>query len=502
MSSTPILAAGLALPTGPVAVVAAGAGVALVLLIAALRRREGALWSLAGFRAAAYISGALALLAALGTLIHQGMPHEQYLSHYGSLAGTLILALGLNDLFHSIWFGALIGGAVAGIAMGAILRWPITLRNAAFFSIHLGLLVILAGAGLSALFAVRGRLDLRAGEPPVSQVEVTEGRRPTGLSLPLGHELSLRKFDVTTHETRQLITLYRPDKKSGEWELAATFEPTPGVRRRLSGKGSFMVVALHAGTEDLAPNEEVAAKSPHLLTIGEAKPISIELEESIQLGGGHTLRAVRFFPHFTFDLESKTAKSLGDEPKNPALEVEIDGARRFLFSLHEGHQAPSPDLPSLKYRYAPANAAPGASAGMPSVELELLRPGGTTPHRVTLPLGPEGAIEVAKETLLAFEERGAEIKSFRSHLLVDGREPASVAVNHPLNVGSWLLYQVNFDPNDPDYSGLEAVRDPGVVPVFIGFALLFGGILYLLLLQPRFRRDEPEPEHAHAPEEV
>jgi cytochrome c biogenesis protein ResB len=64
---------------------------------------------------------------------------------------------------------------------------------------------------------------------------------------------------------------------------------------------------------------------------------------------------------------------------------------------------------------------------------------------------------------------------------------AVVAVNEPFDFEGWTFYQVNYDPNDPSYSGLEAVRDPGVTWVFVGFTLICLGVAYLFYLEPRLR---------------
>ena len=53
-----------------------------------------------------------------------------------------------------------------------------------------------------------------------------------------------------------------------------------------------------------------------------------------------------------------------------------------------------------------------------------------------------------------------------------------------------VLYQVNFDPKDPTYSGLEAVRDPGTNWVFAGFGFMFLGVIYMIYVAPRLRRRE------------
>ena len=73
-------------------------------------------------------------------------------------------------------------------------------------------------------------------------------------------------------------------------------------------------------------------------------------------------------------------------------------------------------------------------------------------------------------------------KAYRSHMTVleDGKEVKkhTVEVNDPLIHGGYYFYQSNYNPNDPSYSGIMVVQDPGVYIVFFGFILLVvGGIL-------------------------
>jgi len=60
-------------------------------------------------------------------------------------------------------------------------------------------------------------------------------------------------------------------------------------------------------------------------------------------------------------------------------------------------------------------------------------------------------------------------------------------VNDPFVFGGWTLYQVNYNPEQPTYSGLEAVRDPGVTWVFLGFTLICLGVAYMFYVEPRLR---------------
>lgn len=264
-------------------------GVVVDALPARLRR------ALTGLEAFATILGALALAGILGTLVLQGQPASFYRSSWGPLAGPL-LALRVDDTFHSLWFAGMAGVFAGSVVLSAAQRWPPSLRTLGFHLSHLGLLLALAGGAASSALAIRGRIELRAGES-VGEVRVLAPDGGARL-VPLGFELRLDRFDVE--------------------------------------------------------------------------------------------------------------------------------------------------------RY-----------GTPS------RPGEVRAFRSTVSaLGPRGV------------------------------QGASVAVNSPFRHGGWSFYQVSFDPQDPRYSGLEAVRDPGAAWVFLGFALVAAGVVQLIYLQTRRRLD---PGRACAP---
>jgi hypothetical protein len=96
-------------------------------------------------------------------------------------------------------------------------------------------------------------------------------------------------------------------------------------------------------------------------------------------------------------------------------------------------------------------------------------------------LRPGSNFARARNGVLVFEQRAAEVRSFVSHVtLTDGDDvrQARVEVNRPLAFGGWRLYQANVDPRDPTYSGIAAVRDPGVPWVFLGFVLICAGVVW------------------------
>lgn len=99
-------------------------------------------------------------------------------------------------------------------------------------------------------------------------------------------------------------------------------------------------------------------------------------------------------------------------------------------------------------------------------------------------------IFISPTRALLYERREKEVKAYVSNVsLVDGanRLQARISVNDPLSYKGWTLYQVNYNPEDPTYSGLDAVYDPGVAWVFLGFVLICAGVFYMFYVEPRLK---------------
>jgi hypothetical protein len=391
---------------GPVALVAsaaiAGAAIFALGFVVPGRLRQ----TLAGFRFISTLLFALAVAAILGTLILQGKSTQMCLARYGAI-GDVIVALRLDDIFHSVWFGGLLALFFAAVLNSAIQRWPPKARSAGFFTCHAGLLFSLGGAALSTTMSVKGRVDLHTGGEHASAVAVTRGGSYTGALLPLGFDLRLDRFDVVRYDAEYRIAYYEQTRRVVDgraqegWTLKASFDPEP-AKHRLPGGDSFRVKAFYP---DFVVRPQPAA--------GEAGTPTLEYATSSR------------------------------ELRNPAVLLEVyEGGR--------GREA-----------------------------LLVAREGGG------FRLGRGGAI--------AFEHREDEVKAFRSDVTVtDGPavKKAVITVNDPLAFGAWTFYQVNYDPRDPTYSGLEAVRDPGVPWVFLGFALISLGVFYMFYVESRLKRQK------------
>ncbi|MBI5070908.1 MAG: cytochrome c biogenesis protein ResB [Deltaproteobacteria bacterium] len=352
--------------------------------------------TLVSFRFIAVLLFALSLAAVGGTLILQNKPMAWYEQRYG-LVGSLIVALRLDDIFHSLWFAGFVALFFASVANSAIVRWPVRLKNVGYWTCHAGLLTSLLGAGASAVFSVRGRVDLHAGGEVARQVMVTKNGLPTGEAAALGFDLKLDRFDLVRYTPEYRVAYY--DLTGSQARLKASFDPEVGVKHLLPGGDSFKIKKLF----------------PEFTT----RPVAA--------GPGETPR-----------LEYA---SLSDQMKNPAavLEVTVDGDPRETGLM-------------LAARHDHVRTRQGA---------------------------------------LVFERREDEVKAFQSHVTAgtgtDTRK-ALVSVNDPFTYNGWTFYQVNYDPKDPSYSGLEAVRDPGVNWVFLGFGLICLGVFYMFYLEDRFKK--------------
>lgn len=148
---------------------------------------------------------------------------------------------------------------------------------------------------------------------------------------------------------------------------------------------------------------------------------------------GYTFTVKDYFPEFAVDEEGQKV-NLSDKALNPAVLVEIRSPagteQRWVFAFH-------PDLQ----------------------------------------MGDDGNIRVV------FLEEPS-IREFRSRLrFSEGARMVerSVKVNSPVEFAGYTFYQSGYDPQRPEWTSLEVVRDPGTPIVFAGFALLNVGIAVLYL---------------------
>lgn len=495
---------GAFIPPGPMTLVTATGIAIVVVLVVALAVGKRIRETMGAFRFTATLLVALAIFAILGTLILQGKPPELYRAKY-RLVAPLIIGLRFDDIFHGLPFALLMALFCVAISFSAALRWPIRKKGIGFFLVHLGLLLSLGGAAVSSTMAVRGRIDLLAGGDVATHVRATRAGVPTGEAVPLGFELRLDDFKLVNYESEYRLAYYEPKAvvdedghEAQDWRHKTSFDPDL-KRHLLPGGDTFQIEAIYpdfarvatatpseggapalqvtiAGrTTWLAPGDEPA------LTPNGAVAIVFDADPPKPVGGVATSVLV-----------SANARTVVVHRADGESTLPLTEGQSLFGGLVKFGQL----LPAAKRSFAPGTAS--EEWRNPAVKITV-REGARRQERLLFAAQPQ-PIMLGRGGALLFEKRPQEVKSYLSTVTVSApgeSKHAIISVNDPLTFRGWTLYQVNYDPKNPRYSGLEAVYDPGVAWVFTGFAIISLGVFFVfyikkyLITDPR-KKDRPQ----------
>jgi cytochrome c biogenesis protein ResB len=164
-------------------------------------------------------------------------------------------------------------------------------------------------------------------------------------------------------------------------------------------------------------------------------PVIRDVEQKF---GDFTIKILKYVPDFAVDMQTREVSSRSNQPHNPAILVAVNGP---TYQNHRWVFAKFPD-----FNHSPGNASP---------------------------------LQMAYATKLG----EAAFKSFKSTLhFPDGER--TLGVNHPLSYGGYTFYQSGYNPNDPSYTSLQVVKDPGVPVVYAGFSLMIMGLFIVFYLNP------------------
>jgi cytochrome c biogenesis protein ResB len=170
---------------------------------------KGIVRFLASVRLAVVLIAYLGAASALSTLVPQGGAEAEYLALYGAFLGRLVALLGIGRFFTSPVFLVPAGLFVVNLGACAFARFARELgkggrKNFGPDILHLGLLVLILAAALSAFGRIEGSADLAEGEAlGISGGYVLRVNRIGYLAYPDG-----RPRDYVT-----AVDLYRDEKK-------------------------------------------------------------------------------------------------------------------------------------------------------------------------------------------------------------------------------------------------------------------------------------------------
>ncbi len=327
------------------------------------------------------------LATAIGTVILQGQPPESFLEKYGAGFGGFLRLLGLDDVFHSFPFRALLSLLAASLA--CVVAEKRAWRPSEWFFLfnHGGIIVILVGGLAGVLGGAKGFIDIHQGEVASSFILHDRFGNRTMQNVPLDFGVRLEKFEVEKREPEWKIYVYeghmqggmpkvsRNLKEAAEWTVAGNsgasfralavypdFDVKVGLREipEGAGKPAALVRAFDkdGNLEDLVlvPGNDgrsgvlfpekrtlvrfywteadvkvqtVPVPEKHLVSWkleaaeGDGEELLLKIGEERALEGGIRLTAVAFYPDFGYDGKKKQAYSRSDKENNPAIELSV-----------------------------------------------------------------------------------------------------------------------------------------------------------------------------------
>jgi hypothetical protein len=328
---------------------------------------------------------ALMVWTAIGTVILQQASPADYAERHGRILAAAMLTIGMDDIFHTPWFNALMALVAVSLVLTAIRKRAWRLPMWGHLLSHMGFVVVLAGGWIGGIYGWKGVIDLHEGEI-ANEVHVTGRGGVPGPARPLGFGIKLEKFAVENYKPEAKFYIY---ERSGEdFRIARVFDCTQALKPRPAGSrgGTFRLVKAYpdfamqpeiadvpagtggpvlaigfrqdawAATAALEPvtgrdTTRLSADGPEARFVW-AAPSADELarlaqpvpeqhvimlasaggvdEAALPVGGeatlakgGFTVRALEYLPDFSYDGTTKTATSRSNLPNNPALRVSI-----------------------------------------------------------------------------------------------------------------------------------------------------------------------------------
>lgn len=467
--------------------------------VAAWREKRALVTFLVSVPFTVTVVGALTALTILGTLVLQSIAPERFEQTYGAFA-TPLRFLFLEDLFHSFWFQAEIGLLMVSLTLIALRRWPWTWPRVGYAMAHLGIVIGLLGAAYGSLTGVKGRIDTEVGRA-TDRILGSDWR--TGRRVPHKLPFEVRLDDFRIDEYEPVYRLYLFEHVAGNADPNAfkpvlALDPEKQVGQPVDvGRG--VRVRLDA-YDPQGPAPQKTASAPHVLSF-DGREYPVEPGKTYPDLGGYHVAVGAHFPHFTYDLESKQAANASNEPKNPAMKVTLrkggpegevahDGwlfANMPGFSMNHGKGADGQAAWTPVYLFGGAKAPAG-----PTLAVAVTEGGATRRHTLELTEGKHLFSAAGGDLVGVFRVRDNEAKNYYSTLSILKNDQVvatkQIYVNEPLFHEGWAFYQANYDPQNLLYSGIEAVRDPGLPLVYLGLTLMMLGVFQIFYLRTLRRK--------------
>jgi len=403
-----------------------------------------------------------------------------------------------TDLYFTFWFNVLFGLLLISILSCVfVLKPKFDLRYISFLTLHISIIVVAAGFLINAYGMKKCYFPLLKGKTMkeclvMGNTEVTE--KKTGFPYPV----TLIDFKVAYYESEPVIGVFlRTGKK---YKLIKTFpleknKSIFGLRfKGLDTRKVQLPVIWGEGREGSFPLGKVFLEqnSAWTFSTGEQFPglVGISSEKTrefyvpikdqpIVVGRSFVVIPMEFYPNFKYDILGKKAFSEGNDLKNPALKLRIltpGGEKQTYIFASSGKPI---HLGGYLISYT-----------MDTGGLSFIAPNKTfTRNEVFTSI--KGIFDIDGEEVMLLPEGEPYFKGKFAYrlLLVPPQEKEytsllrvedttfKVRVNRPFKYKGYVFYQNNYNPSNPDFSGIMVVKEPGENVLYSGFILMALGAL-------------------------
>ncbi|MCD6288248.1 MAG: cytochrome c biogenesis protein ResB [Candidatus Hydrogenedentes bacterium] len=396
-------------------------------------------------------------------------------------------------MYQSWWFLTLLSLLLVNIVSCVVSKIKWLMKRPGMMLVHTSAIFIAVGALIGSVWGVKGFLWLDEGQK--SSVFVANPRSDNPTEMPLGFSIGLDDFIFERYNSDPDPTILLRENGHKDIERVPGKE---GTSRKVFG-GAYTVEVLR-----IVPDFKMEQSSTDVTATIELTEPDSSRTVRVAAKEGHTetifdgkykVEVLRVIPDFRMDLDSRKIVSASDSYNNPAVQIKLTQGdqeeTRWLFSMYPGVHMSANKLPiETKFIVEPGEAAstgPEIVSGSdrfdnPAALIKIVQ-GDKEETRWLFALHPNVHTKADQMPIEAqfHVNQGGPPKDYKSVLYIEknGRRVAekTIEVNHPLKYDGFTFYQSSYDQQTLTRTGLEVVKDPGVIVVYIGFAMLCIGMV-------------------------
>ncbi len=469
----------------------------------------------------------IALATALGTFIPQ---------QTDAAVPGLIGFLQLNDIFHSWWyvsFFALMAGGLVKISS----KKKFNLENIGFHLAHLSPILVLCGFWADHFLGFKGIIKLEEGQQKSTVLLYNGQSGEIYDSTELGFSIRLDHFEFENHEPDYRIQLWKRDTTGravmvshGEVndpkpsKMVASLPLEPGKIHRIYGSDMrFRLSEFYPDFEfeyEYPTNiDTITAKDPGIMIDLKTMDGDAFVQLRANVAGRNKLADMvnlgawlEFYWDLPDSLNNRLSSAIqtGFTKQNRII---FDGKNQKIYFLIHGKitekalktnefHAMSENgnigfsvrhlMPDVAYMKA-TPATKSQELKNPVAKVEVWKKGGSAQNAFLYPTqsAGKGGSFIVPGTLyfLAMESiKDKETKYYKSEVSVVGEDgqivkQSPIKVNEPMLYKGFRFYQNDYDPQNPNYSGIGVSQEPGLMVIYMGFFLLVAGVAHMFYVK-------------------